>query len=554
MKGSSIREDKQRLPSLIPTHIGASIFPDMSAEQDNPRVDDEDAQSLAEWTSFLASYARGEGPAHTIPPMPLLPPALRSRLQRSKPQPFRHQVADVPLYTSTTVDESLAREIRLFYCENGFLPPPRAPLEAQRERCIAEYDLYNPQQLANIQTATDLIAACFPGTLCTFSLFGARIQTHFALSGSQELIDRYQLSVGLRIPAEDSLCGHAVLLDNRTLFLPDLSADWRYVGNPFAMAGFKSFVGSSVSLELDPSKLDSNVSGRVGVGTLNICFVADVARLTPEQLGLIDRITRYLEIQLRATWEGHRRTHQAKAMRAVTGFIDEALVETQGQTTTSFADLVGRATTILSGILPEVDRWQFIDTQAIHIMERRNGSSSTLSAETNALSWPVIGDYPDQPIPAQTLIPLLASDATVFGQISPSGLEPYLPVGTLSHLVVPLFTVDKPVFLILASSTRSQYTFPAADISIVRSIGSILRAKAIQNRVLEADAAKTAFLSSISHELLLRTQWGMHRSRPARAALIYLCRLLSAPHRCAAARSYAVSSCGVANTATARAC
>jgi hypothetical protein len=49
---------------------------------------------------------------------------------------------------------------------------------------------------------------------------------------------------------------------------------------------------------------------------------------------------------------------------------------------------------------------------------------------------------------------------------------------------------------------------------------------------------------------LLRTQWGIHRSRPVRAALIYLCRLLSAPHRCAAARS----SCGAVNTATSRAC
>jgi hypothetical protein len=37
---------------------------------------------------------------------------------------------------------------------------------------------------------------------------------------------------------------------------------------------------------------------------------------------------------------------------------------------------------------------------------------------------------------------------------------------------------------------------------------------------------------------LLRTQWGMHRSRPARAALIYLCRLLTAPHRYAAAQPH----------------
>jgi hypothetical protein len=41
----------------------------------------------------------------------------------------------------------------------------------------------------------------------------------------------------------------------------------------------------------------------------------------------------------------------------------------------------------------------------------------------------------------------------------------------------------------------------------------------------------------------------MHRSRPARAALLCLCRLLSAPQRCAAARP----SCGAVNTATARA-
>src|SRR5690349_9155715 len=43
---------------------------------------------------------------------------------------------------------------------------------------------------------------------------------------------------------------------------------------------------------------------------------------------------------------------------------------------------------------------------------------------------------------------------------------------------------------------------------------------------------------------------GMHRSRAARVALLYLCRPLSAPHRCAATRS----SCGAVHTATARAC
>ena len=98
---------------------------------------------------------------------------------------------------------------------------------------------------------TDLTAAYFPDALITFSLFRDRVQTHFALSGPNQLIDRFQLHVGLRIPAEDRFCGHAVLQDREMLFVPDLEADWRYKRNPFGLAGFKSFVGVPVALELD---------------------------------------------------------------------------------------------------------------------------------------------------------------------------------------------------------------------------------------------------------------------------------------------------------------
>lgn len=42
----------------------------------------------------------------------------------------------------------------------------------------------------------------------------------------------------------------------------------------------------------------------------------------------------------------------------------------------------------------------------------------------------------------------------------------------------------------------------------------------------------------------------MHRSRPGRAALLYICKLLSAPHQRAAARS----TCGAVNSSTAQAC
>jgi hypothetical protein len=163
----------------------------------------EDPYNLDLWTTFLTDYANGA--AHLTPDRPPLPPHLQKRLDNvtvsNEPWPF----VDSPLYPSTTITTEVARTIREYYCDHGYLPPPRAPLEAERNQCIRDYDLYSAKQLANIQSATDLIAAVFPDSLTTFSLFQDRVQTHFAFSGPEELIKLYQLTVGLRIPSEDSL-------------------------------------------------------------------------------------------------------------------------------------------------------------------------------------------------------------------------------------------------------------------------------------------------------------------------------------------------------------
>jgi signal transduction histidine kinase len=49
--------------------------------------------------------------------------------------------------------------------------------------------------------------------------------------------------------------------------------------------------------------------------------------------------------------------------------------------------------------------------------------------------------------------------------------------------------------------TSEEEVIRPADLAVIRSVGSVLTAKRIQTRVVEADSAKTAFLSSISHEL-----------------------------------------------------
>jgi signal transduction histidine kinase len=99
------------------------------------------------------------------------------------------------------------------------------------------------------------------------------------------------------------------------------------------------------------------------------------------------------------------------------------------------------------------------------------------------------------------VLSLLAADGPVYDKDNPSGLESFLPKDTEKHLALPLAEGDRPLYLILLTSTSAFYDFPPADITFVRNLGSILVAKSIQVRVMREDAAKTSFLSAISHEL-----------------------------------------------------
>ena len=64
---------------------------------------------------------------------------------------------------------------------------------------------------------------------------------------------------------------------------------------------------------------------------------------------------------------------------------------------------------------------------------------------------------------------------------------------------MPFFASEQPSLAIVGTSKEE--AIRPADLAVIRSVGSVLTAKRIQTRVEEADSAKTAFLSSISHEL-----------------------------------------------------
>ena len=55
--------------------------------------------------------------------------------------------------------------------------------------------------------------------------------------------------------------------------------------------------------------------------------------------------------------------------------------------------------------------------------------------------------------------------------------------------------------MLIATSAYHLSRFEPPALNIIKSMGVILRARLVQARVLQADAEKAAFLSSISHEL-----------------------------------------------------
>jgi hypothetical protein len=284
-----------------------------------------DSQSLDAWFDFLSSYSNGDFSHDGTPAMPSLTPILLARMEDHPPLPssFNDQL-DTPAYSSTTITREMASQIREFYVKYHYLPPPRTSKETLREQVIAEYDLFSPAQIQNVQASLDLLAAFFPRVLVTFSLFRNRAQHHFAVSGPEELIHRFEIVHHGRIPAEQSLCGHAILLPGKQMFIPTLQGDWRYRANPFRLAGFKSYIGSAVTLDLHPERPQSKEE--IAIGTLNVCFTrSETSTLTAEQSAVVRHITGMLQTQLKATWEGHRRSREARANLAISGFIDDAL-------------------------------------------------------------------------------------------------------------------------------------------------------------------------------------------------------------------------------------
>nr|XP_031857890.1 uncharacterized protein CI109_006686 [Kwoniella shandongensis]KAA5524962.1 hypothetical protein CI109_006686 [Kwoniella shandongensis] len=537
----------------------------MQLDNEPPRPDD---QSLEAWREFLETYANGAIPSDHIPPLPLLSssPSTTTTSESSFHDYEQDDTIgsdfDHPIYDCTEISPVTAYRVREFYRRNRFLPPPRAPEENLREQIIQEYDLYSDKQVKNIQSAMDLVQAFFGG-ICTFTLFRDNIQELVACAGHPEIFESRGLVRGTRLLPETSLCGHSVLCNdpNKTNYIPSLEDDWRYRCNPYAIdkasGGIKSYLGSVVSLKVDPASTSTD-DRVVSVGVINSMHFDYLPPLNEQQQMVLGHVKGMLETQLRATWEGHERTREARAQRAVSSFIESTLVDStlklahvnpppsESQTVANGLPPVlepiakevpslgenpkqGSETKVdalhasahlaakhIKTVLTEMDNVTIVDLRSLHPVKDKAGKTSFVPTNDSNLPLTVLASESKDPnTPSSRLRNSDASMAIIQylnrhsnqaiasfdDKTEASGLETYLPPNTRLHIVMPYLTGDQPLFMFILTTIRVAYPLKARRVGFLSSIGGVLRAQILQARVIEADAAKTAFLSSISHEL-----------------------------------------------------
>jgi hypothetical protein len=83
-----------------------------------------------------------------------------------------------------------------------------------------------------------------------------------------------------------------------------------------------------------------------------------------------------------------------------------------------------------------------------------------------------------------------------------SAFEHVLPPSSTASCIVPIFDIDgSPALLLVLVSNEAHFQFTPADKAFVQNVGAVAMSAMLRQRAIEADRAKLAFVSQISHEL-----------------------------------------------------
>jgi len=91
-----------------------------------------------------------------------------------------------------------------------------------------------------------------------------------------------------------------------------------------------------------------------------------------------------------------------------------------------------------------------------------------------------------------------------------SPLLPLLPSDVTASCIVPVFDIDgSPALLLVLISTEKHFGYSKEDRSFVGNVGAVAISALLRQRAIEADRAKLAFVSQISHELYVFSSFSL---------------------------------------------
>ncbi|KAH8818703.1 hypothetical protein DL96DRAFT_1820122 [Flagelloscypha sp. PMI_526] len=509
-----------------------------------------DADIIASWQTFLRTYAAGEG--LSVNGAPCKPPLLPGVVTDEVLPPDLH--LDVPLYPEDedSITPETARGIAKFYSENHFLPAPRRVNSDLRDRLVMEYDIFKPEQLRNFDRFTRLARSIMGGRIATVSIFSPfkqNTQVVMAVAGDIPVV------VGQELTPETTICAHISLrITAGIVQLHSTRDDWRFERNPWVLLGVNSYIVDP----MDPSNEQS-----IPIGVLNIVDSEPIPPLSNDQRDDLQTLVEMLSFQICATWEGYNRRKDPQLRAAVSTFLEHALVREPAVSDTTSMDSYDSSSSGSKVSSPRsnglADPSPFGDAkleptvlctassavhQIRHVLELdlavivelssfrtapvgqgdiRNLSFDWLEDPSSPLystarviasssSEHKFQDHWDSAFQGARAMPALSSFLSHHSSTSQvtfdsfnlrtSGLESLLPRQNMSHIAIPFFIANQPTFLVVVASAAPFCTFSPSDVLFVENMGVVLVATEMRERIVEASAAKTSFVSRISHELL----------------------------------------------------
>ncbi|KAJ7664912.1 hypothetical protein B0H17DRAFT_1091127 [Mycena rosella] len=500
----------------------------------NPSGSAPSCSSTTTTLSFVEHYLQGDFPTDGPPDQPS---DLCFAPNNSAPQATEDQETHASL-------QSVATSVKDFFREHGFLPALKTisgALENDRTLAIKRFNLDDPKMWPVIDRCARIANA----------LFKAPILVTLIHADTQFVLAAVDCAYKPREPLiyQQSLCSHTALRTDGSMLeivpQPDTQADWRFKHIPA------------------PSFAREDGGPAVPVGSLCVLGNSPRPPMTPAERGALVDLSHLLSTEIQRVFQETRERKETLRRNFVSGLITDlssfhstisppvvappvgstarkapnpesefrmlsATSDVRRMLDSDFACLVDLSSLHPSWAATAPDR----KTVARTVSRSKHGwighqrgksfppsSPGGTSQASTAPGLRVI-DYscsdrcenysPEAVFGASRAMHPLIAFLRTYTETSTSGyahigcdgvLQCLLPRDSQAHIAIPLFNNAQPALLLLVSSKTSLCVYEPADVSFASTFAVLCLGSLAKIKLIKADAAKTTFFSTISHEM-----------------------------------------------------